>query len=412
MRVLSVFLAVAGAFVASTACQLDRPPRASSFPPADPVSGRNMTETVVARYEPGFDYFPHKVGFRHSNQLAAEYHGHYKRVRLVTNGVGEEFRFVFVQRGTPAPRVEPDDVVIHVPIERFSLGSYRYGGASDVLGVVDRIVGFGNHTHVTTPSIQRLFETGRLQRNFDLEAIANRGTEAHFNWYATSSLSAVDDAVERMGSLVIPAAEHMEPTTLARAEWVKFFAMFFNKEAEANALFDDIERRYRDAAALVRDVGRRPIVFVNLPLGGAWNIYGGRNQLSRIFADAGAEYVWSDNPSPESGTTTHYELALDRGLEADVWLMGAEASFGARIANLSLANPRFAAFKAVRSGRVYINHRNYPHGPNPWWDQALIKPHEELADLIAIIHPERLPNRELVFYRRLETSLEAAGGTN
>jgi hypothetical protein len=192
-----------------------------------------MTETVVARYEPGFDYFPHKVGFRHSNQLAAEYHGHYKRVRLVTNGVGEEFRFVFVQRGTPAPRVEPDDVVIHVPIERFSLGSYRYGGASDVLGVVDRIVGFGNHTHVTTPSIQRLFETGRLQRNFDLEAIANRGTEAHFNWYATSSLSALDDAVERMGSLVIPAAEHMEPTTLARAEWVKFFAMFFNKEAEA-----------------------------------------------------------------------------------------------------------------------------------------------------------------------------------
>jgi hypothetical protein len=64
--------------------------------------------------------------------------------------------------------------------------------------------------------------------------------------------------------------------------------------------------------------------------------------------------------------------------------MGAEASFGVRIAKLSLANPRFAAFKAVRSGRVYINHRNYPHGPNPWWDQPLIKPHEELADLIAI----------------------------
>jgi hypothetical protein len=63
------------------------------------------------------------------------------------------------------------------------------------------------------------------ESNFDLETVANRSTEAHFNWYATTVLTSTDDAWERMGSLLIPAAEHLEPTPIARAEWIKFFAM-------------------------------------------------------------------------------------------------------------------------------------------------------------------------------------------
>jgi iron complex transport system substrate-binding protein len=368
-------------------------------------------DAVAVPFEAGKDYFPDKATFRHSNQLTASYHGHYKRVRLVTNGIGEEFSFVFVQRGAPLPALAADDVVIRVPVLRYSLGSFRYGAISEALGVTDRLVGFSNHTNVTTPAIVKLFDAGVLQRNFDLEAVANRGTEAHFNWYATTVLTSADDAWERMGSLIIPAAEHMEPTPIARAEWIKFFAMFFNQEAAANALFDDIERRYAQVRATVAHASERPRVFLNLPQGDAWNIYGGRNQLARIIGDAGGDYVWADNPSEESGTTVHYELALDRGLDADVWLMGADGTFAAQVANLSLGNPRFAAFKSVRTGRVYINHRNYPRGPNPWWDYALIQPDRELADLIAIFHPALMPEHSFTFWKRLELGLDA-GGTN
>jgi iron complex transport system substrate-binding protein len=202
----------------------------------------------------------------------------------------------------------------------------------------------------------------------------------------------------------------MEPTPVARAEWIKFFAMFFNKEAEANRLFDEIASRYARMQALVRDVTRRPRVFVNLPQGSVWTINGGRNQLARIYIDAGGDYVWSDHPSPESLTTASYELALDRGLDADVWMIGADGSFGVRIGDLSIGNPRFAAFKSVRDRRVYINHRNYPDGPNPWWDYALLQPDVELADLISIFHPELLPNHELTFWRSLAPS--SASGTS
>jgi len=365
------------------------------------------TSAEAESFDPAADYYPDPIVFSHSNQLTATYHRSYKRVRLVTNGIGEEFSFVFVRRGAPLPELRPDDVVIRVPVQRYSLGSFRYGGISDLIGVTDRLVGFSNHIHATTAAIIRLFETGVLQRNSGLEAIAHRETEAHFNWYATTSLASTGDTMARLGTLEIPAAEHMEPTPLARAEWIKFFAMFFDKEREANAAFGDIETRYRRTQALVEGVTVRPSVFLNLPQGGQWSIYGGRNQLARIIADAGGAYVWADNPSPESGTTVQYEAALDRGLDADVWLMGADATFGARIANLSIGNPRFAAFKSVRTARVFVNHKNYPDGPNPWWDYALIKPDEELADLIAIFHPERLSSHQSTFWRPLELSLEA-----
>lgn len=394
MRRSTLFGFVLIAVCAASACSFDRGWPAT----ADPLT---------PAFEPGKDYFPGKATFRHSNQLTASYHGFYKRARLVTNGIGEVFSFVFVQHAAPLPPLEPDDVVIRVPIRRYSLGSFRYGGISDALGVTDRLVGFSNHTNATTPAILDLFNRGVLQRNFDLEAVANRGTEAHFNWYATSVLTSVDESWERMGSLVIPAAEHMEPTPLARAEWIKFFAMFFNREREANELFDGIETRYGEMQALVADVPARPRVFVNLPQGTAWNIYGGRNQLARIYEDAGGEYAWRDNPSEESGATVQYEAALDRGLDADVWLLGADGSFGAQLADRTIGNPRFAAFKSVRERRVYINHVTYPDGPNPWWDYALIQPDRELADLIAILHPERLPKHRFTFWRRLDTAIDA-----
>jgi iron complex transport system substrate-binding protein len=319
-----------------------------------------------------------------------------------------------VRRGAPLPPLRPDDVVIRVPVQRYSLGSFRYGGISELLGVTDRLVGFSNHTHATTPSILKLFERGVLQRNTDLEALAHRGTEAHFNWYATAALASSGDTMARLGTLEIPAAEHLEPTPLARAEWIKFFAMFFDKEREANAAFDEIEQRYEWVKQRVAGVTSRPTVFLNLPQGGAWSVYGGRNQLSRIFADAGGQCVWSDDTSVESGTRVPYELALDRGLDADVWLMGADGTFGLQIANLSLGNPQFAAFKSVRTGRVYVNHKNYPHGPNPWWDYALIRPDAELADLIAIFHPDLMPGHHSTFWRKLDLALERspAGGTS
>ena len=39
-------------------------------------------------------------------------------------------------------------------------------------------------------------------------------------------------------------SEWLEPTLLGRAEWIKFTALFFNAEAQATAVFEDIVSQY------------------------------------------------------------------------------------------------------------------------------------------------------------------------
>ncbi|MEM7048347.1 MAG: ABC transporter substrate-binding protein [Acidobacteriota bacterium] len=389
-------------------CERQIQPPADGLPTVAGVPTSNLEAAAVADYDPQVDYFPDKAVFRHATQIEIEYHRHYKVAKAETLGTGEEFEFVLVQRGTPIPDTRRDVLVVQVPVTRFSLGTFRYGRAAELLAVVDRLVGFGNHTHASVPAILELFESGKLKRNFNLEAIAERGTEAHFEWYFPASLSR-SATHRRLGIPGIPMAEHLEPTPLARAEWLKFFALFFNQEKAAEKAFDDIEQAYEQARRALAQVASRPKVLVGAPEDDGWSLYGGRNLAAKMIEDAGGQYLDADNDSAETSITVPFEAALEGAREADVWLLGPEFSFGNRLEEKTLDDPRFAFVPAVRSGRVFVGHAGYPDGINPWWDYALVEPHLELLDLMAIFHPETHGNRELHFYRRLESS-EAGGG--
>jgi len=117
----------------------------------------NTLDGRVDRYDATFDYFPDKVAFRHATQLRLEHHGHYKLVTFTPNVNGDTVRYVLVQRGTPVPNLpginHPLTHVFEIPLERVSLGSMRYGGASDLLGVQNRLSLVNGLRSITTPSI-------------------------------------------------------------------------------------------------------------------------------------------------------------------------------------------------------------------------------------------------------------------
>jgi hypothetical protein len=55
-----------------------------------------------------------------------------------------------------------------------------------------------------------------------------------------------------------------DPGTLRRAEWIKYVGLFFNKEAEANARFNAIEKSYNTAsAAALKAAGAPPLRLLN-----------------------------------------------------------------------------------------------------------------------------------------------------
>ena len=68
-------------------------------------------------------------------------------------------------------------------------------------------------------------------------------------------------SLEALGIPLIEAADYMEPTPLARAEWMRFYGLLFGCEHEADSLFLLVEQRYRALAASAAVCVSPPTVF-------------------------------------------------------------------------------------------------------------------------------------------------------
>jgi iron complex transport system substrate-binding protein len=189
---------------------------------------------------------------------------------------------------------------------------------------------------------------------------------------------------------------------LAKSEWLKFFALFFNREKIANEKFDEIERSYHETRALVQEklahVSYRPKVLVNYRSGGNWQVYGGLNAFAQLIADAGGDYLFKDLPYRHSLYEMPFEYVYDRGAEADVWIVGPDLS-----SQFADGKPRFdeRLRKLKATQNFFVSYNPTKEKRNPWWDQALIQPHVELLDYVKAIHPELVPEHELKLLRQI-----------
>lgn len=84
-----------------------------------------------------------------------------------------------------------------------------------------------------------------------LSCLAPRASSSHTVSHARSSLTPLLPTPQPARSAFA------DPGALNRAEWVKFVAVFFNKEVEANALFNTIEADYQRLNASARDAAAK-----------------------------------------------------------------------------------------------------------------------------------------------------------
>ena len=207
-------------------------------------------------------------------------------------------------------------------------------------------------------------------------------------------------ALMKAGLKVVLIADFMEATPLGRAEWIKFMALFFNREAMAEKLFDEVALRYEKMAGIARNVPQKPAVFMGFDDDGKWYMPGGQSYQARYLADAGANYLWADDQS-SGRVPLSLEAVFDRAADADVWVNQSQS--WTKLEQVLGADERYAKFAAVKQGSVYNNNaRLNPTGGNDYNESGHANPDVVLADLIKIFHPELLPDHELVYYHRLK----------
>lgn len=300
-------------------------------------------------------------------------------------------------------KVPTDGHKIKIPLNSLMTNSATHLGFIELLGELNKVTGVCSTAYIYNPTILKGVKEGKVKDlgepfNLDIENLLLLHPQA----IMTSAYNAEDENSKRMqqtGITVIYNIEWQEKTLLGRAEWIKFVAAFFDKEALADSIYSNIEKRYEEVKKLASTVKEKPSILSGQDYRGSWSMPTGLSYNAQLFKDAGGQYFYANDTTSSGSRRSNIEEALINFGKADIWI-GSEAS---SLEELGEIDAKYKFFKAYKEGRVYnINKRKNAKGGNDYWESGVARPDLLLSDMIKILHPELLPNYESVYMDKLK----------
>lgn len=293
-------------------------------------------------------------------------------------------------------------VKILVPLKTIAPASVTHYEFLHLLGELNTVTGICQADIVYNKKIKKGIEEGRITDlgdafHINVEKVLQLSPSA----LMMSGYNQKDANVQRISQAGIPVIynnEWMETSLLGRAEWIKFVAAFYDKSQLADSIFSNIENRYNDIKQKVTNIKDKPGIMAGSNFRGTWYMPAGRSFMGQLFADAGSRYFYS-NDTTTGSLPLNVEKVLRDFSDADIWL---NCNF-ATLDELIKSDSKHALFKPVQTRQVYnFNKRMLPSGANDFWESAVARPDLLLSDVIAVLHPEILPDYELVYAEKLK----------
>jgi len=308
----------------------------------------------------------------------------------------------------PSQDVLPDSLknrpFIKTPVERVIALSTTHVAMIDQLGSAESIVGLSGSEFIYSSPIRGRIESGSITdvgygQGLDFETIVRLEPDVLFLYGVEGN---VMTTLEKLTDLGIPAVfcgEYLETHPLGKAEWIRFFSLFYNKEEQSTSFFHHIDSAYSALSALSSGVLPKPVVLNGLPWKDTWFMAGGKSFAAQLIEDAGGDYLWSDSPSTQA-VPLDLESVYLRAINADIWINpGAAGS----LADILLLDERLGDLDVLKNGHVFNNDaRSSLAGGNDYWESGTVRPDLVLADLIEVFHPDLLTDHSFVYYRQLK----------
>ncbi|OZM76128.1 ABC transporter substrate-binding protein [Pseudonocardia sp. MH-G8] len=343
------------------------------------------------------------VQLRHATNVTLQDAGDY-RVLTVAQPYpgGAPESTVLLPCGEPAPALPAELAgapVVEVPVRSVYAASTTQLPMLADIGALDVLTGVGTPDFVSGPEARARIATGAVTGfatggQVDVERVAAAAPDVLLS-------QGTDDpsfpTLRRAGVPVLGWADYLESGPLAQAEWIKVMGALTGREAEAERVFAAIEARYGELAALAAGAPPVPVLYGQLYEGG-WRVPTGGSTSGALLRDAGGTWSEAGNPAA-GGIPKDFESLYVADGSAPVWI--ADGGW-ATLADVTAADPRYGALAAVRDGQVWNRDRRIgPTGGNEVHERGITHPDELLADLVAVLHPDLLPDHELVYLRRV-----------
>jgi iron complex transport system substrate-binding protein len=314
------------------------------------------------------------------------------------------FSYVLAQSQEAIPDSLGHIPFIKTPVERVIALSTTHVAMIDQLGNAASIVGLSGSDLIYSPGIRTGIETGEIEdvgygQGLDFETIVKLSPDVLFLYGVEGNVMTTLEKLKDLGIPAVFCGEYLEPHPLGKAEWIRFFSLFYNKEKHASSFFNQVDSSYCALSSLASNLMLKPKVLIGLPWKDTWYMAGGNSFAAKLIEDAGGDFLWKENHSSQA-IPLDLESVYLRALNADVWINpGAALS----LEDIRQMDERFGDLEVLKKAHVFNNNaRTSAAGGNDYWESGTVRPDLVLADLIGVFHPDLLTDHSFVYYRQLK----------
>jgi len=340
---------------------------------------------------------------RYAREFSIKTYSNYKvlEVRDPFDTLRNLAKYVLVPFKEALPKNLPTGIVVRTPVKSFGITASNDACFAARLGVLSSLNSVAEKNYIHQPFIDEQFKKGKITEigsdmNINAEKLMHAGPQVLF-------VSTFKDNkyghLKQTGIPLIQMSDYMENHPLGRAEWIRFFGAFFEKEAYANKIFDSIANNYERLCKLTVHLpsSQRPTIFSGKLYGNIWYVAGGKSYPSHFFKDAGASYLWANRQ--ETGSfPLDFESVYQKAINADYWQILDFVEVNYTYQNLSNEYSPYSHFKAFKNKKIIFCNTHY----QDYYEQGMLEPEVILADLIKTLHPELLKDHQNKYFNLLK----------
>lgn len=349
----------------------------------------SKADTLLVEYAKGFSIIQHN-GF--------------KLLKLNTPwpGADKSFTYLLVEKNALIPKNIKYDIKISIPIKKIVVTSTTHIPSLEILNEEGSLVGFPGLDYISSEKTRKRISNNLITELGQNEAI---NTEVLISLqpdavvgFAIDGNNKTFKTIQKSGIPVIYNGDWIEESPLGKAEWIKFFGALYNKDEQAATYFSNIKNSYLEAKELAKKATSKPTVLSGSMYKDQWYVPYGNSWQAQFIKDANANYIYKNTRGSGSNALS-FESVLNESQNAEFWIApGQFQSFD----QLAKTSSHYSQFKAVQNKKVYTysNTLGETNGVI-YYELAPTRPDLVLKDLIAIFHPELLPDYKINFYKPL-----------
>ena len=307
-------------------------------------------------------------------------------------------RYVLVPAVAELPVDLPAGVLLRTPLDNTILFSGVHAELLNELGVSKAVKGVCDVQYMYCDAVTDGLAVGSVVNcgsslNVDVESVVQVSPDAVLVLpYENGGFG----RLEKLSYPLVLCADYMESSPLGCAEWMRFYGRLFGRATESDSLFSLVCSEYEALCRAVQSVEYRPKLMCELKSSSAWYVPCCESTMGRMYADAGADYLFSFCKGCGSAPLS-YEVVLERAADADVWLLKYNSDVDRTYESLLADFAGYSHFKPFEQRTIYACNTHRKH----LFEETAFHPERLLKELVAILHPELFADYNLRYYEKM-----------